>query len=101
MQHGLHACQAQIMFVSAVWPEQLQHAVCATLSPEAEGLQHQWGKNELEEKTKPKWLVFLELLYAPMPIMIWVAFVIEMALQNWIDAGILFAIQMINAVLGW
>jgi hypothetical protein len=36
-----------------------------------------------------------------MPCVIWVAFVIEMALHNWLDGGVLFAIQMINAVLGW
>jgi H+-transporting ATPase len=40
-------------------------------------------------------------LYAPMPIMIWIAIVIEAALRNAIDAGILLAIQFINATLGW
>lgn len=40
-------------------------------------------------------------LYAPMPIMIWIAIVIEAALKNGIDAGILLAIQFINATLGW
>ncbi|WIA12441.1 hypothetical protein OEZ85_012477 [Tetradesmus obliquus] len=68
---------------------------------EADELRVQWGKNELEEKSKPKWLVFVELLYGPMPCVIWVAFIIEMSLHNWLDGGILFAIQMINAVLGW
>jgi hypothetical protein len=31
---------------------------------EADGLRVQWGKNELEEKSKPKWLVFVELVRA-------------------------------------
>jgi H+-transporting ATPase len=36
-----------------------------------------------------------------MPIVIWIAIVIEFALKNWLDAGILLAIQFINAFLGW
>ena len=36
-----------------------------------------------------------------MPIMIWIAIVIEFAIQNWIDAGILLFIQFANATLGW
>jgi hypothetical protein len=31
---------------------------------EADELRLQWGKNELEEKSKPKWLVFVELVRA-------------------------------------
>jgi hypothetical protein len=34
------------------------------LSAEADELRLQWGKNELEEKSKPKWLVFVELVSA-------------------------------------
>lgn len=37
----------------------------------------------------------------PMPIMIWIAVIIEAAIQNWIDMGILLAIQFINATIGW
>ncbi len=36
-----------------------------------------------------------------MPIMIWLAIIIEFAIQNWIDAGILLGIQFANATLGW
>lgn len=36
-----------------------------------------------------------------MPIMIWIAIIIEFAIQNWIDAGILLGIQFVNATLGW
>lgn len=110
---------------------------------EADELRAKWGKNELEEKSVPKWLIFVKgvsvipcpclkyphhgaflfarftphrvrialiclqipharpQLYQPMPIMIWIAIIIELALQNWIDAGILLAIQFINAFLGW
>lgn len=40
-------------------------------------------------------------LSAPMPIMIWIAVVIEAAIMNWADMGILLGIQFINATLGW
>jgi len=36
-----------------------------------------------------------------MPIMIWIAIVIMLALEHWIDFAILMAIQLINAFLGW
>ena len=29
------------------------------------------------------------------------AIIIELGIQNWIDAAILFAIQMTNATIGW
>lgn len=70
-------------------------------SKEAEGLLAQWGRNELVEETTPSWMVFLQQLYAPMPIMIWIAIVIEAAIQNWPDMGVLLAIQFINATIGW
>lgn len=36
-----------------------------------------------------------------MPIMIWIAIVVEAAIQNWVDMGILLGIQFINATIGW
>ncbi|KAG2499212.1 hypothetical protein HYH03_002792 [Edaphochlamys debaryana] len=68
---------------------------------EASALLHQWGRNELEEKTTPSWLVYVRQLHQPMPIMIWIAAIIEAAIQNWADFGILMGIQFINATLGW
>jgi len=64
-------------------------------------LLQQYGRNELEDKQKPKWLIFLEQLWAPMPIMIWIAAITEASIQNWPDMGILLAIQFLNASLGY
>jgi H+-transporting ATPase len=36
-----------------------------------------------------------------MPIMIWLAVIVEIAIFNWIDMAILLAIQFINATIGW
>jgi len=73
---------------------------------EAEKLREQYGWNELEEKSTPKWLVYLNMLglwvpFNPMPLIIWVAIIIEIGLMNWPDVGVLLAIQFINATLGW
>ncbi|EFJ47201.1 hypothetical protein VOLCADRAFT_61631, partial [Volvox carteri f. nagariensis] len=67
----------------------------------ASALLAQWGRNELEEKVTPSWLIYLKQLTAPMPIMIWLAAIIEAAIENWADMGILFGIQFVNATLGW
>lgn len=68
---------------------------------QAEALLKQYGRNELEEKHKPKWLIFLEQLKEPMPIMIWIAAFTEAAIYNWPDMGILLAIQFINASISF
>jgi H+-transporting ATPase len=63
-------------------------------SAEAEERLKIYGRNELVEKKVPSWMVFLKQLYQPMPIMIWIAIIIEAAIQNWLDMGILLAIQV-------
>lgn len=68
---------------------------------QVEALRKKWGWNELEEKKIPKWKVFLLLLTPPMPMMIWIAIFTELFIENWIDAGILFFIQMMNASIAF
>lgn len=68
---------------------------------EAERLLAEHGRNELVEKSTPSWLVFLKCLWGPMPGMLWAAAIIEMALENYIDGAILFAILFANAIIGW
>jgi len=70
-------------------------------SEEAAELLAKYGKNELPEKVIPKWRLFLDQFRAPMPIMIWIAIIIEMAIQNWIDMGILLLIQFTNASISF
>ena len=64
---------------------------------EAAILLRQYGYNTLPEKTIPLWRVFLSLLYQPMPVMIWLAIIIEGAIESWSDFGILLFIQFANA----
>ena len=55
------------------------------------------GLNCLPEKSVPKWYIFISLLWQPMPIMIWLAAIIEAAIGNYIDMGILLFILFANA----
>ncbi len=64
---------------------------------EAAALLKLHGRNELEERSKPKWLLFLEQFYAPMPCMIWVACAVELLIEDWTDFWILLSLQFINA----
>eukprot|EP00026_Physarum_polycephalum_P001399 Phypoly_transcript_01400.p1 GENE.Phypoly_transcript_01400~~Phypoly_transcript_01400.p1 ORF type:complete len:1065 (+),score=187.59 Phypoly_transcript_01400:116-3310(+) len=68
---------------------------------EAEELLHKYGRNELPEKITPKWLIFARLLYQPMPVMIWIAAIVEIIIANYIDMAILIAINLANASLSF
>jgi magnesium-transporting ATPase (P-type) len=70
-------------------------------SEEAEARLLEYGRNELPEKVDPKWLIFLRQFWAPMPIMIWIAIIIEAGIQNFIDMGILLFIQFANASISF
>jgi H+-transporting ATPase len=59
------------------------------------------GKNELPEKIIPKWYILLMLLVEPMPVMIWLAIVIEACLFKWMDMSILLGIQIANASIAF
>ena len=70
-------------------------------SSEAEKLLREYGRNELPEKVVPKWYIFVSQLWQPMPIMIWIAAIVEAGIQNWIDMSILICIQFANASIGY
>jgi H+-transporting ATPase len=59
------------------------------------------GKNELPQKVVPKWYIFCMLLIEPMPVMIWLAIIIEAIIAKWTDMFILLAIQMANASIAF
>jgi H+-transporting ATPase len=70
-------------------------------SSEAKTLLDIHGRNELPEKVIPKWYIFVSQLWQPMPIMIWIAAIIEAGIQNWLDMAILLLIQFANASIGY
>ncbi len=68
---------------------------------EASELLRKFGPNELPEKVIPKWYIFVSMLWEPMPIMIWIAIIIEAILGKWMDMGILLGIQLTNASIAF
>jgi H+-transporting ATPase len=68
---------------------------------DVELLTRRWGRNELPEKIVPKWYVFLQILCEPMPLMIWLAAIIEAILFKWMDMTILLGIQLANASIAF
>jgi H+-transporting ATPase len=68
---------------------------------QAEKLLQEYGSNELPEKKVSKFYIFFSLMWQPMPVMIWIAAVVEAAIGNYIDTGILVTINIINATLSF
>lgn len=68
---------------------------------EAEKLLQIHGRNELPEVIIPLWYIFISQLWQPMPIMIWLAIIVEAGIQNFLDMGILLFIQFANASIGF
>mmetsp|Transcript_29117 Transcript_29117/g.62748 ORF Transcript_29117/g.62748 Transcript_29117/m.62748 type:complete len:961 (+) Transcript_29117:166-3048(+) len=64
-------------------------------------LLEKYGRNELPEKSTPKWYIFVSQLWQPMPIMIWLAAIVEAGISNFLDMGILLMIQFANASIGY
>ena len=52
----------------------------------------------MEEKKRNKWLEFLKQFWGPMPIMIWLAILIEAIQFDWMDFAVLCALQAINGL---
>jgi H+-transporting ATPase len=81
----------------------------AARRPPCPALSHttlQFGYNELPEKKKSKIMQFLGYLWGPMPCMIWVAIIIELAKaslvgEGWEDFGVLMFLQFANATVGY
>merc|ERR1712149_64721 len=70
-------------------------------SEEAKRLLEIHGLNALPEKKVPKWKIFVNLLVAPMPLMIFGAAFIEWLIGNFPDMCILLFINFANACIGF
>lgn len=77
------------------------YSINGLTSAEADELLAVHGPNCLPENKVPAWYIFLELLWQPMPIMIWIAAIIEAAIGNYLDMGILLFIQFANASIAF
>ncbi|WP_445633794.1 HAD-IC family P-type ATPase [Nostoc sp. DSM 114161] len=75
----------------------------AGLSDEEASTRHQqMGANQLSTKaSKSPWLKFLEQFHQPLLYILLTAGVVTLLLQDWIDAGVIFAVILINAIVGY
>eukprot|EP01047_Picozoa_sp_COSAG01_P049062 COSAG01_NODE_4827_length_4711_cov_3.478534_1_plen_1101_part_00 len=60
-----------------------------------------FGPNALEETQVNKLLELAKKFWGPMPIMIWIAALVEVLQQSWTDFAVLITLQIVNGVLGW
>nr|CCA15042.1 ptype ATPase superfamily putative [Albugo laibachii Nc14] len=60
-----------------------------------------FGPNEFSSKEKSIWLKLLEQFWGPMPIMIWLAILVELLTQDIPDFCVLLVLQILNGVVGW
>lgn len=82
--------------------EQLNSDPEAGLMPmDARRRQHQFGPNQLSPDPGPKpWMRFLQQFNQPLLYILLVAGGLALLLRDWIDAGVIFAVVLINAVVG-
>jgi H+-transporting ATPase len=81
-------------------PSDFQYSSGLT-TEEAHRLLEIHGKNELPETVIPKWYIFVSQLWQPMPVMIWIAALVELLIANYVDMDILLFIQFANASIGY
>lgn len=68
---------------------------------EAELRLQTYGKNEVPEIVVPKWYIFVSQLWKPLPLMMWVALIIEAIIENYIDLILLLFILLTNTTVGF
>jgi H+-transporting ATPase len=61
----------------------------------------QYGYNELPEETISPWLQFLAHFWGPIPWMIEIAAILSALVRDWADLGIILALLIVNALVGF
>jgi H+-transporting ATPase len=61
----------------------------------------EYGYNELAEKKVNPVLKFLSYFWGPIPLMIAIAAILSAVLRHWPDLGVIFALLILNAVVGF
>jgi H+-transporting ATPase len=68
---------------------------------EWQGRLEQYGYNEIEEKRVSPIVKFLSYFWGPIPIMIIIAAILSGILHHWPDMGVILALLVMNAVVGF
>ncbi len=71
-------------------------------APEVTRRQEKYGLNRLTaQKRRSEWVRFLLQFHAPLLYILLAAAVITAFLQEWVDASVIFAVVLINAIVGY
>jgi len=81
--------------------DQLGYAADGLATDEAKRRLDKYGPNELPEKHVSPVLKLLSYFWGPIPIMIEVAAVLSGVLRHWPDLGVILALLVMNAVVGF
>lgn len=68
---------------------------------EAKQRLEKYGYNELPEKKENPLLKFLSYFWGPIPIMIFAAAILSGVLRHWPDLGVILALLILNAAVGF
>jgi H+-transporting ATPase len=68
---------------------------------EAQERLEKYGYNEIEEESESPLLKFLSYFWGPIPIMIIIAAILSAVLHHWDDVGVILALLIVNAVVGF
>ena len=78
------------------------HPEAGLTNEEAATRHQQMGANQLTGKDgKSPWLRFIEQFNQPLLYILLTAGVVTLLLQDWIDAGVIFAVTLINVIIGY
>jgi H+-transporting ATPase len=86
--------------LSELW-DRLKTSADGLSQEEAERRLDQYGPNALEEKRVNPVLEFLSYFWGPIPWMIEVAAVLSAILRHWLDLGVIMALLIFNAIVGF
>ncbi len=68
---------------------------------EAQAKLQQYGRNEIREEQPHLWLLLLRKFWAPVPWMLEITLILEIALAKWPEAIIIAILLVFNAILGF
>jgi len=104
------AASATSSVASKNWHAETEQAVFATLQTTRDGLSQaevtkrleRYGSNRIAEtKSRSPWLRFLYQFHNVLIYVLVAAAIVTAMLQHWIDAGVIFSVVLINAIIGF